>query len=213
MARTAGGESGYLVGRAREELWSPTARIHVHEGLTLARAHAGVDHPLIRALAPSGRATRIADGTLGLAQDALHIAATLGASILASEISPVVYSLCEEGLARLATASRVSEAARRIEIRLGPCAEVLATEPSDSLDAVLLAPMFVNPDRAPPGYDAFRGAARHSPVDAATLEQALRVAPRVVVKARPGEPIPPALQHHSRSQIDGKALQYWVFGR
>lgn len=213
LTRTAGGQSCYVVGRRFDELWSPSARTHVHQGLTLARAHDGLEHPLIRAIAPDGRATRLADGTLGLAQDALHLSLVLGATLIGCEVSPVVFSLCEEGLGRLARTGRIAEAARRIEARLGDSAALLAGEPDDAFDAVLLSPMFTEPDRAPIGYEAFRGAATHAPVSAETVRQALRVAPRLVIKARPGEPVPVSLQERPRHVLSGRALEYWVFER
>ncbi|TNE87564.1 MAG: hypothetical protein EP330_17865 [Deltaproteobacteria bacterium] len=213
MRRTAGAAACYVVGKQREALWSPTASIFVHEGMTLARAADGLDHPLVRAVAPQGRASRIADGTLGLAQDALHLAMALDAEVLAAELSPVVFSLCEEGLPRLAHDSPVAEAAARITPRLGDSATVFAGEPDDSFDAVLVSPMFTQPDRAPVGYEAFRGAAVHEPLGEATVAEALRIAPRLVIKARAGEPVPPSLEGRRRQVLRGRALEYWVVER
>jgi len=196
----------YVVGRDRDELRSTHHRLSVHQGLLSARLSSGRDHPLIRALAPGPPPARIVDGTLGLAADALHIAATLGCQVVGFEASPVVYSLVEEGLERL---GRELSAARRIDARLGDAVPLLEALSPASVDAVYLSPMSDRPHRAAPGFELLRAVARHDPFDEPWLEAALRVArERVVLKAPPGW-APPTRSPDER--IRGKAVDYLVF--
>lgn len=189
----------YVVGRACDELRDATRRLSLNVGLLHARRRAGLRHPLIAALVPEGRAETIVDATLGLAMDALHIAAVLDCAVLGIEGSPAIFSLLEEGLPRLA---REEPAAARIDARFGSAAEVLATLPTGSADAVYLSPMFGAPQRAAPGFELLRAVAIDAPLDAETLEQAARVARgRVVVKVAPGETLPVGVEvERTRSQ-------------
>ena len=209
------GGRAYIVTRDRDELRDARRSLTVHAGLLKTRLHPGVSHPLIRALAPDGRASRVVDGTLGLAGDALHVAGALGCEVLGVELSTPLYCLLEEGLARLSREPEpVGACARAIRLRHGDTTEVLAELPADSADAVLLAPMYLTPDRAQPGFGLLREQAVHGQLTGLQIERALRVAPRLVVKWPRGEPPPgDAGLHDKLTRLSGKAVDYWVLTR
>lgn len=201
----------YVVGRNKDELRGSGARVAVHEGMLRSRLHTGVDHPLIRALAPVGRADRVVDGTLGLAGDALHVAGALGCEVVGVEVQAVLFSLVEEGLARLARSERpeVRAAASGVRARLGDSTEVLASMAPGSADAVLLAPMYPSADRAAPGFELLRQTAEHARLKPEQVAAALRVAPRLVVKWPRGLERPSALPPDSDC-VSGHRVDYWI---
>lgn len=196
------GALAYVVGRDAEWLTDGADRLRVDVGLLHAKAAAGADHPLIRAVGP---ARRVFDGTLGLAGDALHLAEALGAEVVASELSPAVFALVGSALPRLA-ASRWAGAAGRVRPMLGPAAEVVRRE--GPFDCAFFAPMFESPARAAPGYALFRRVAVHLPLDAETLEAARSVCPRVVVRVERGGPSP---EPDGWERLPGKAVDYHVW--
>lgn len=207
----ASGETLYVVGRSRDELRGADGTLFVNQGLLRPRLHNGVDHPLIRALTDGEPATCVVDGTLGLAGDALHIAGTLECRVVGIEASPALSCLLEEGIARMAgERDPVARCAKAIELHHGDCAEVMATFPADSADAVLLAPMYDSPEKAAPGFQLLRSVAVHDPLSQRQLHAGLRLAPRVVVKWPAGEPRPPALDRFRQVRcIAGQRVNYW----
>lgn len=211
----ASGETLYVVGRNRDELRAPGGTLFVHQGLLKPRLYDGVDHPLIRALTDGNPATCIVDGTIGLAGDSLHIAGALACRVVGIEASHAIYSLLEEGIARLAgEGDPVSRCAKAIELHHGDCAEVMASFPEDSADAVLLAPMYDSPDKAAPGFQLLRSVAVYDPVSEVQLRAGLRIAPRVVVKWPAGVPRPPALDRFCQVHcIEGQRVNYWQVSR
>ena len=109
-------ERVYVVSAEREVLHARDGTsIGVDEGMLKTRLHAGRQHPLIRAVAPSP-VTCILDATLGLAADALHLAAALGVPVTGTEINPVVFSLLEAGLARAALTGSTRDGATFSEV-------------------------------------------------------------------------------------------------
>lgn len=121
----------------------------------------------------------VADGTLGLAADALVCARTVGPAgrVIAAEASLVVYALVSEGLRR-------DPRSAPIEVRHGTATALFEALGPRSADVVLLDPMFDRARKAAPGFDVLRRYAVHAPLDAQTLTAARRVARRwVIVKA------------------------------
>ncbi|HJL23737.1 MAG TPA: class I SAM-dependent methyltransferase, partial [Polyangiaceae bacterium LLY-WYZ-15_(1-7)] len=116
----------YVVERGRERLRRGAEALGVHVGMRAARRARGEAHPLLRALGP---ARRVVDGTAGLGQDAMHLA-DAGREVVAIEASPVVYSLLEAALPRLAP---------DVALRFGGAEAELAELEAD---AVYLDPMF-----------------------------------------------------------------------
>ena len=147
----------------------------------LARAR-GEDDPTTRDpfLEASGIRTgdTVLDCTAGLGADAL-VAATAagpGGRVLALESSLALAAWVGEGLARLDL-----EAARRVEVRAGDHAALLADLPDRSFDVVVFDPMFRHGRAEPAGFDLVRRLADPRPLSPAALEQARRVARRCVV--------------------------------
>ncbi|MBT3217566.1 MAG: class I SAM-dependent methyltransferase [Proteobacteria bacterium] len=201
------GESGasiaYVVGQEREWLQQGGQTLFVNLGMLATRRAAGHKHPLIKAIGP---ASTIIDSTLGLAADALHISAVLGARIVGIEGSPPVCCLLEEGLSRLAIAE---PAAKAISLMPGPATEVLPT--LAPADVVFVAPMFSNPKKAPPGYALFRQIALHTPFTKTWLDAAIwKARSRVVLKVMAGEEAPDFVMAQKHSLIRGKAVDYFV---
>jgi hypothetical protein len=120
----------------------------------------GARHPLLRALLGDGeRIERVFDATLGLGADAMHVACVLGCELVGTEASPVLFSLLEEGLARLA---RDRPALSRIVAKNALAEDELARLPNDAFDVVMLDPMMSRPKRATPSFTLLRDFARSS---------------------------------------------------
>lgn len=205
-----GAELAYVVGREVEWLYGPgRARLVVHRGMLDSRRDAGAIHPLVRALVPAGERplTRVLDATLGLAQDAIHLADVLGVRIVGVEVSPALASLAEAGLARELT--RGLEAAGRIEVVCGDAAEVLAALPGASVDVVYVDEMFARPRRSAPGFALLRRVAGHAPLGARFWEEAKRVAARRVVVKLPRDAVDPAAFAFDEVVI-GQAMAYGI---
>lgn len=195
----------YVVGRGHEEVRAREGACFVQEGLLATKLHEGMRHPFIRAL---GTCTSIVDCTLGLANDALHAAVTLGCHVLGAEGNQVIHALLEEGLRRLA---RSYPAAERIDLVNGDAIEVLRGLDPRSRDVVFLDPMMSQPRRSAPSFAVLRAFAVPEGASAALLREAGRVArSRVVLKLGKGAPLPAEapliFEHHE----DGTHVTYWV---
>lgn len=196
-------ELAYVVARSGDSIQSRTSRLSVDVGLLHAKVASGANHPLIRALGPVGR---VLDGTLGLAGDALHIRAATGAEVVGAEASPWVAELVASGLSRLAD-GKWAEAAAGIVVHKGPSSEAMSAH--GPFDAVFIAPMFIEPAAAAPGYELFRAIADHRPIDDTTWAAARACAPRVVVRVEKGAEAPFA----GTTLLRGKAVDYWIWSR
>lgn len=201
----------YVVGQEKDELRGGDARLTVNEGLLRSRLRSGPFHPMVAFLKG---ARRVVDGTLGLAGDALHLSGALGCEVIGVEISPILHALLEEGLPRLARSPRpeVADAASRVRPVLGDSLEVLRSMASDAADGVLLAPMYPSPDKAAPGFELLRAVADHHPLREEHVVEALRVAPRLVVKWPPGLEPPAALLGRAAPSGGGR-VEYWLVER
>lgn len=198
----------YVVGRDREVVVGAHHRVGLDLGLLHAHRAQGTDHPLLRALGPLPPGAHVLDATLGLAHDALHVAAVAGARVTGIERNPALFSLAEAGLQRLAREGE--PAAARIRPVLGDSrVELRAHSPAS---AVILSPMFDEPRRAPPGFEVLRALAHHTPLGPDWLDATCAAAPRVVLRARRGQPVPDFAVPRLRDVIRGKAVDYWVFG-
>lgn len=212
-------EWAYVISAEREEIVHQTGRsFFVHAGLFGPKTQEGARHPLVRAVAPGGRCDRIVDATLGLAQDALHLAYVTGAEVVGTEASPIVHTLVTAGLARLRLAEGVRPfgvdvAARRVTARQTLADAHLQTLDDNSADVVYLDPMMPVPGASAPGFDLFRAFARPNAFEAEFFREALRVAPRVIVKTRGNQMGSPcealAFERIHRS----KSLAYWELVR
>lgn len=195
-------------------LWSGE-RLSPHPGLWLQKSSVGPRHPLLMALAPDGSPRRILDATAGLGQDALHVAG-FGHQVLAAEAVAVLGCLLQGFLRRAAGAPVPwSSAAGRVRVVLADHRDLLPLMKSHSLDAVFFDPMFHEPRKSAPGFEAFRSWARAEPLSRGALVEATRVAQRrVVVKVPAGHRLkladggPEGLGFNRR--VPSRAFDYWV---
>lgn len=180
-----------IVEKAAARLWLGETSLSSHPGMGLVRVRRlqrqKEPDPLIE-LAGIREGDRILDATFGFGQDALVLAYAAGetGSVVALERSPLLAAL---GLAGMPHWSKPgSQIARRIELKWGDSRRYLAEAPDKSFDVVFIDPMFRDPRSAAPDFAALRLLADPTPLDAALLKDAVRVAKRrVVVKdAWPG---------------------------
>lgn len=166
----AGVSLAFLGGRVR---WSPGMAL-----LRIQRLDAGVDEDLMVRLGALGPKDAVLDCTLGLGQDSLVAARAVGPSgkVVGVESSAAICRLVEEGLSRLREPKSCP-----IEVRHGFYEETLRALPDRSFDVVLFDPMFERPRRSQPAFEVLRRFGDRSPLDRAQVEQARRVARRVVL--------------------------------
>lgn len=206
----------YVVSAEGEQLRDAQEGLSVHEGLLKLKRAAGRTHPLLRAIAPLEGAPvpLVLDATLGMAQDALHIAAMLPTEVLGFEASRILATLTQAGLRKvIAQRPRWSDAAKKVQVEVRSSRAALAEMAPDSVPVVFLDPMFDSPLRAPPGYALLRRCAEPDPLDSAWLKDAVRVAQRRVVLKLPwGSKLPdidvPSPGFNRR--ICGKVIDYVV---
>jgi 16S rRNA (guanine1516-N2)-methyltransferase len=228
MARDAGVDCFYVVRATHDELCSVDGHAaHVQPGLMPTKLGEGLRHPLIRAVrgalagssAGDGACDErgedvgvVFDGTLGLANDAVHIAAVTGARVDGCEGSAVLHALLEEGLPRIACSTeRWAAAAARVTVRHGDSATVLATLPDDSVDVVVLDPMMSHRRRSAPSFHLLRAFAVHDRASPRLLAEARRVARRrVVLKLGKGAPLPVSRSIEFPRVVTGAHVVYWV---
>lgn len=204
----------YVVTKRREELRSRTAHVFVNEGMIKLKRTDGAAHPLIRAVAPpdAPAVDRVVDATIGLASDAVQLSWILSVAVEGVEASPAICCLLEEGLERMARLSRQwADVCGRISVKEGRAVDRLAELGDESRPVVFFDPMFEQPLGAAPGFDVFRRVAEHAPLDASTLQQAVRVAEhRVVIKvphgARPTAEVEPGFNR----RVCGRAVDYVI---
>ena len=155
-----------------------------HLGMAKSRiacVRRGQPDRLVRALALSTANPAVFDGHLGLAHDALVVAA-LGARVIGAEIDPVLAYITECGLRGLAsTSTEMRELVSRIEVHTGHHLDVMrATRGRWSL--AMFSPMFISPDFKSPDMVAWRELASHAPLSLEALRFAQSESERVVVK-------------------------------
>lgn len=195
LVREEGADGAYLVTRTHDEVRVGDAVHRVHPGMIYLKQKAGLEHPLLRAVAPADATpvTSLVDCTLGVAGDAIHLARMLpDLHIDGCEASPVLHALLEEGLPRLArdTTRPWGSAAARIRLH-GEAEAFLATQPDASRDVVFLDPMFRRARGAAGGFGAVRRLATEGAPSVTLLEHARRVARRrVVLKIHGALPVP-----------------------
>ena len=125
---------------------------------------------------------RVLDCTLGLAADAVVASFLVGpeGKVVGLEASPVLYWAVSQGLKTYA----IDDPDITASPRLGKAEELLPTFPADSFDVVYFDPMFRKPVGNSASMQPLRPASYHKPLDPSMIREALRLAPRVVVKER-----------------------------
>lgn len=143
------------------------------------------DH-LVRALDLHPGA-RVLDCTLGLASDAAVSACVAGSTgrVVGLEASLLLHFAVQHGLAHYECKTPLLTAAlRRVEAVHAVAAEYLATCAPNSFDVVYFDPMFRHPVQGSKAMEALRPLSLEEPLARSTVELALKVAPRVVIKER-----------------------------
>lgn len=143
------------------------------------------DH-LVRALDLHPGA-RVLDCTLGLASDAAVAACVAGTTgrVVGLEASLLLHFAVQHGLAHYECKTPLLTAAlRRVEAVHAVAAEYLATCAHNSFDVVYFDPMFRHPVQGSKAMEALRPLSLEEPLASSTVELALKVAPRVVIKER-----------------------------
>ena len=143
------------------------------------------DH-LVRALDLHPGA-RVLDCTLGLASDAAVAACVAGSSgkVVGLEASLLLYCAVRHGLAHYECKTPLLTAAlRRVEAVHAEATAYLSSCKPNSFDVVYFDPMFRHPVQGSKAMEALRPLSLEEPLAKATVELALRVAPRVVIKER-----------------------------
>ena len=130
---------------------------------------------------------RVLDCTLGLASDAAVAACVVGPTgrVVGLEASLLLHFAVQYGLAHYECKTPLLTAAlRRVEAVHAVAGEYLAACVADSFDVVYFDPMFRDPVQGSKAMEALRPLALEEPLDRTTVELALKVAPRVVIKER-----------------------------
>lgn len=201
----------YVVGKEDEFVLAADGRLVAGEGLMKLKRLDGPEHPLVRAVTPpAAPAQTVLDATLGLAQDALHLAVVAALTVHGVERSPALVCLVEDFLRR--ARARWGEAADRIHPQVGDALEHLRGCPAEAFDVVYLDPMFDVAMPSQPDFQVLRRLAWEAPLSDAALAEAVRVArQRVVLKVRtlgrPGaEPPRPGWNR----RVSARAFDYWI---
>lgn len=130
---------------------------------------------------------KVLDCTLGLASDAAVAACVVGPTgrVVGLEASLLLHFAVQYGLAHYECKTPLLTAAlRRVEAVHAVAGEYLAACAVDSFDVVYFDPMFRHPVQGSKAMEALRPLALEEPLDRTTVELALKVAPRVVIKER-----------------------------
>ena len=167
-----------------------------HPGIAhirVAATHDGRPDRLIRALAPV-EGLRVLDANLGMGRDALVIAANGAREVVGLEIDPIICALTREGLTILQSEGGPLASYPSTIRCVHTCQrEYLRRCASDAFDVVYFSPMFITPSFQSSDMKGLRQVAAGSWPDAETLSEALRVAPKMVMKLEFGRhpPLPP----------------------
>lgn len=202
----------YIVGRERERIADPTQHLFVNPGMFFARLESARNNPLLTAITNGVTPASLLDLTTGLGQELLFLSSAFpDTQIEGCEASPIVFSLLEEGFARMQREEAAwSEAASRVTIHLTEALTHLRGLPDQHIDVIYMDPMFTVPQAAPPGYHLLRCAAHHQQAGEDLLEEALRVARRHVVLKTPLTSTPPPLcEGRDFTPIVSRRLAFW----
>ena len=130
---------------------------------------------------------KVLDCTLGLASDAAVAACVAGPTgrVVGLEASLLLHFAVQYGLAHYECKTPLLTAAlRRVEAVHAVAGEYLAACAADSFDVVYFDPMFRHPVQGSKAMEALRPLSLEEPLAKSTVELALKVAPRVVIKER-----------------------------
>ena len=154
--------------------------------LRLLNIEAGRGDHLLTAL-DLKEGTKVLDGTLGLATDASIASLIVGKSglVVGTEASKLIHFCVSHGLKNYETDSPLlTEAMRRIKTYNLTAYDYLKTCKDGDFDVIYFDPMFQHPVKGSVAMDALRPLSYAKALDAETLNLALKIAPRVVIKER-----------------------------
>ena len=171
------------------QLYSREGKLVYHPSMAVLRVEAllaGREDNFTKACALKP-GMRFLDATLGLASDAAIAAFVVGVTgqVIGLEASKPLWFLVKRGLASYKCKnSSLTASLRRIIAIHAEAGEYLRTLPADSFDVVYFDPMFKFPIKASSSMQPLRPVSYAGRLNKNILQEALRVAPRVVVKER-----------------------------
>ncbi len=161
-------------------------KLAYHPGMAVLRwqrCRAGEKDHFLEAAALK-RGSRLLDCTLGLGSDAALASAVAGREgrVVGLEASPLIFFLTSRGLKNyFCEDEELTAALRRIET-VQATAEDYLTSCEENFDVIYFDPMFRRHLRGSAAMDALQPLAYREPLTQKTLELALRLAPRAVIK-------------------------------
>jgi len=170
-------------------IYSPEGEFSFHQSmayLRLLNIEAGKGDHLITAL-DLKEGMRVLDGTLGLASDASIASCMVGSTglVVGTEASKLLHFCVSHGLAHYeADSPRLTEAMRRIQTYNLTAYEYLQTCKPGDFDVIYFDPMFQRPVKGSVAMDALRPLSYDKALDEETIQLALTIAPKVVIKER-----------------------------
>lgn len=171
------------------QVFSCEGTLFFHPGmasLRIKRLMLGENDNFVEAL-DLKRGMKVLDCTMGLAGDATIAAHVCGDTgrVVALEASMPIWFVVTNGLLNYRDKDEnLIEAFHRIETVHTTAADYLKTVPDNSFDVVYFDPMFRHPVSSSANMVPLRPVAYDKPLEEDIIEQALRVAPVVVVKER-----------------------------
>ena len=203
-----------IAGKKGPQLYSPEGMLLYHPGLGKVRWQRVVqrhekDNFLTAMDIRPGQ--RVLDCTVGLAADALLASHTVGTSgkVVGLEASLPLWFLTSRGILLFKNKfPEMMQDLQRIEIIHAEASAYLRTMPENSFDAVYFDPMFRRPVRKSSEMAPLRPLAFSEPLKPETVELALKVAPRVVIKERSVE----ILQEYGCTEFVGTKYSAVRFG-
>lgn len=147
--------------------------------LRVKQLDAGVREDMLLRVSGLSEGERVLDCTLGLSADAQVAARLVGPSgaVTALEKSPALYLLVRHGLETVPRHPRSCP----IQVVHADASAYLRTLPDGAFDVVLFDPMFERQRKSSVAFETLRRHADYAPLTRETLDEAQRVARRVVV--------------------------------
>jgi 16S rRNA (guanine1516-N2)-methyltransferase len=123
------------------------------------------------------------DCTLGSAADAIVASFTVGeiGQVIGIESEPILAFLIADGLKKVREFPEIDQAAKRIEVVQGNHLDILRSLPAKSIDVVYFDPMFRTGVKQSDSLGILRGYANLSPLNPIAIQEARRVARRLIV--------------------------------
>lgn len=154
---------------------------------------------------------RVLDCTAGLAADALLASHAVGETgkVIGLEASLPLWFITSRGVKSYQSKfSELVQDLQRVDIIYAEASAYLKALPENCFDAVYFDPMFRQPVKKSSGMAPLRPLAFHEPLTSETVELALKVAPRVVIKERSVE----ILQRYGCTEFVGTKYSAVRFG-